>query len=128
MFRSDDSSQGLSQLGRTGIALAALFFSACSGPGPEANQEFGTIRQDVTPDPAGWRQWSPEPTNAGGWTGGPSMCQALTPSGDGYVLVGRSASNNRYRMIMRQFFTAATNPADISTFTTFNSKPACAPL
>jgi hypothetical protein len=113
----------------TGAALAALLaVSACGGIGPEATEELGTAVQNVTPDPAGWRQWTSEPTNTGGWTGSPAACQALTPSGDGYVLIGRSASNNRYRIILRQFFTAPTSPADISTFTTFNTKPTCTSL
>lgn len=149
MFRCDDSRQtpgnqwhpkrpedtgGASaplhrRLGGTTLA-ALLALSGCGGVGPDANEELGTAVQDVTPDPAGWRQWTPEPVNtqAGGWTGSPALCQALTPSGDGYVLLGRSASTNRYRIILRQFFTAATNPVDISTFTTFNTKPTCASL
>jgi hypothetical protein len=109
-------------------ALAGLWsLNSCGGVEPTA-EELGTSAQKVTADPAGWRQWTPEPSNSGGWTGGPALCEALTPSGDGYVLVGRSATTNRYRIILRQFFTAATSPADISNLTTFNSKPACTSL
>jgi len=127
MFSRDDSRQrSIAQLRRAGGAFV-LLASACGGIGPDATAELGTTSQDVTPDPAGWRAWTPEPTNSGGWTGGPAVCQALTPSGDGTAIVGRS-TNNRYRISMRQFFVEATAFADISTFTTFNSKPACTSL
>jgi hypothetical protein len=128
------------QYGRTqsalfgGVALSALLGLAGCGADANGNMaessgvEIGTQVEAVTTGTAGWRHWGPEPTNASGWAGGPALCSAMTTSGDGYVEVGRDAATNRFSIVLRQFFTAATNPVNISSTHIFASKPTCANL
>jgi hypothetical protein len=115
-----------------GIVLSTVLGLAGCGTSAEGyTEDVGTQAAAVTPTgAAGWRHWGAEPVNshAGGWAGGPALCSARTPSGDGYVEVGRDASNNRFAIILRQFFTTATNPVDLGSTHIFSSKPACASL
>jgi hypothetical protein len=77
-----------------------------------------------------WRPFDALPTQSGGFTGSPAICDSRTTMG-GIVVVGRRATGfgtaNRFRFSLRDRIYAATNWADIGT-RTFNSKPACAVL
>jgi hypothetical protein len=64
-------------------------------------------------------------TQAGGFVGGPAVCNGFNAQGT-WLAVGR-ASNNKFRWSIAERLQPQTAWADLG-FTTFSSKPACAPL